>query len=452
MKKTLPLNLEDLVESYAEPAVLISDEYVIQAANKAYLYKFHHQKDHDSIIGQHCYQVSHNYAQPCDREGESCPLQLAQAAGKKQRVLHVHHTKHGQEHVDIVLSPLNSIDNKKHFLETMSIIKHASPRAIDKVMVGNSQAFNQLLALINRVAPYEISVLLQGESGTGKELASLAIHNGSKRNTAACVTVECSGLSEALFESELFGHEKGAFTGAIYKKKGLVEQSHGGTLFLDEIGDVPLSLQVKLLRLIETRTYRRVGGVELHQVDFRLICATHKNIKEMVKKGQFREDLYYRISTFPIHLPALRERKEDIPLLIDMFVKRICPTRDLQVSDKALYFFSHYDFPGNIRELRNLLERCLVMVDDNLIDIEHLPEEITAISDSEIEINNSNNNKFRTLEQVESDYLQWASHYFKGDNKALAATIGISERTLYRKLSHIEKQEPSTVETSQRTG
>ena len=441
MKKTLPLNLKDLVESFAEPAVLISEDYVIEEANTAYLHEYHHQKDHDSIIGQTCYKISHNYAHPCDREGESCPLRHARATGKKQRVLHVHHTKHGQEHVDIILSPVRSGETKIYFLETMNTVKHASPRAIDKVMVGNSQAFNHLLALINRVAAYEISVLLLGESGTGKELVSLAIHNASKRNMAACVTVECSGLSEALFESELFGHEKGAFTGAIYKKKGLVEQAHGGTLFLDEIGDVPLSLQVKLLRLIETRTYRRVGGVELHQVDFRLICATHKNLKEMVKNGQFREDLYYRISTFPVRLPALRDRKEDIPLLIDTFLKRICPTRNAQVTERALFFFSRYDFPGNIRELRNMLERSLVMADDNLIDIEHIPDEVKSMADNEPNIDSKNKTKIRTLEKVEADYLQWASNYFKGDNKALAQALGISERTLYRKLSHADNND-----------
>ncbi len=184
-------------------------------------------------------------------------------------------------------------------------------------MVGKSASFNRLLGLINRVAGHDVSVLLLGESGSGKELVAHAIHQASARHSSACVTVECSGLSESLFESELFGHEKGAFTGAVLKKKGLVEEAEGGTLFLDEIGDVPLSLQVKLLRLIETRTFRRVGGVEQKNSNFRLICATHKDLKSMVKKGLFREDLYYRISTFPIRLPTLRERRSDIPLLVE---------------------------------------------------------------------------------------------------------------------------------------
>ncbi len=243
-------------------------------------------------------------------------------------------------------------------------------------MVGKSASFNRLLGLINRVAGHDVSVLLLGESGSGKELVAHAIHQASARHSSACVTVECSGLSESLFESELFGHEKGAFTGAVLKKKGLVEEAEGGTLFLDEIGDVPLSLQVKLLRLIETRTFRRVGGVEQKNSNFRLICATHKDLKSMVKKGLFREDLYYRISTFPIRLPTLRVRRSDIPLLVETILNRISKNRTLQVSDQVLAFFSEYFFPGNIRELRNILEYARVMADDGIIELEHLPDDI----------------------------------------------------------------------------
>ncbi len=242
--------------------------------------------------------------------------------------------------------------------------------------MGKSASFNRLLGLINRVAGHDVSVLLLGESGSGKELVAHAIHQASARHSSACVTVECSGLSESLFESELFGHEKGAFTGAVLKKKGLVEEAEGGTLFLDEIGDVPLSLQVKLLRLIETRTFRRVGGVEQKNSNFRLICATHKDLKSMVKKGLFREDLYYRISTFPIRLPTLRVRRSDIPLLVETILNRISKNRTLQVSDQVLAFFSEYFFPGNIRELRNILEYARVMADDGIIELEHLPDDI----------------------------------------------------------------------------
>jgi len=458
MNKHISLNIQDIVDSYDEPAVLISDEYVIMKANSAYLERYQFEAHHiheTASVGNydriatlsercHCFEVSHRYSRSCDQEGESCPLQLAKSTSHRQRVLHIHHTRYGEEHVDVSLSPVRDDTGKMYFLEVMKTIKHASPRIDDKGMVGKSPTFNQLLSLVNRVADHEISVLLQGESGSGKELVAHALHQASPRNSSACVTVECSGLSESLFESELFGHEKGAFTGAINRKKGLVEEAEGGTLFLDEIGDVPLSLQVKLLRLIETRTFRRVGGVEQLTADFRLICATHKNLREMVKKGEFREDLYYRISTFPINLPALRERQMDIPLLVDTILERICKTRKMRVSKEVLSFFQRYPFPGNIRQLRNILEYGRVLSDSNVIDMVHLPEEIlvsAAMPEQEIdEFPDADSQVFPqavvSLEQHEQDYLLWLQQHFKGDNKKLADKLGISERTLYRKMQH----------------
>ncbi|MCK5648426.1 MAG: sigma-54-dependent Fis family transcriptional regulator, partial [Gammaproteobacteria bacterium] len=227
------------------------------------------------------------------------------------------------------------------------------------------------------------------------------------------------------------------------------------TLFLDEIGDVPMSLQVKLLRLIETRTFRRVGGIEQLNADFRLICATHKNLQEMVNQGDFREDLYYRISTFPIKLPALRERREDIPLLIDTILERITGHKKMQVSEAVLDLFKQYSFPGNIRQLRNFLELGRVMTDSNVIKIEHLPEgvfnheqkketeqsmfdNLRLKSGLEADLEPGENeeimDKLITLEQHENEYLLWLQQHFKGDNVALAKKLGISERTLYRKL------------------
>jgi len=474
MKSTPVLNLQDIIDSYEEPAVSISDEYEIIRANSAYLELYHleinvHESDssdivvNDKLTGQifldglhlagkpRCYVVSHNYSHSCDLEGESCPLQLAKTTKSNQRVLHIHQTRYGEEHVDVSLYPIRDEEDNLYFLEVMKTIKHASPKSIRQGMVGKSFSFNKLLELINRVAEYDISVLLQGDSGSGKELVAHAIHQASSRKSMACVTVECSGLSESLFESELFGHEKGAFTGAVNKKKGLVEDAEGGTLFLDEIGDVPMSLQVKLLRLIETRTFRRVGGIEQLNADFRLICATHKNLQKMVSHGDFREDLYYRISTFPIKLPALRERREDIPLLIDTILERITGHKKMQVSNAVLDLFKQYSFPGNIRQLRNFLELGRVMTDSNVIEIEHLPEGVfnheqkngaeqnmsvkpALESDLETESNEIIMDKLLTLEQHENEYLLWLQQHFKGDNVALAKKLGISERTLYRKL------------------
>jgi len=464
MTKTIPvLNLQDIVNTYDDPAVLISEEFEIINANPAYLELYNldtqHLDAHSSNLSNnlslssklHCYEISHRYSRSCDQEGESCPLKLAKLTKANQRVLHVHHTRYGDEHIDISLYPIKGINDQLYFLEVMKTIRHASPKSVKKGMVGKAPLFNKLLGLISRAAEYDISVLLQGESGSGKELVAHSIHQASSRKAMCCVTVECSGLSESLFESELFGHEKGAFTGAINKKKGLVEEAEGGTLFLDEIGDVPLSLQVKLLRLIETRTFRRVGGIEQLNADFRLVCATHKNLKEMVKRGEFREDLYYRISTFPIQLPALRDRLDDIPLLVDTILERITGQKKMRVSNEVLAFFSQYNFPGNIRELRNILELGRVMTDSNIIEISHLPESIfdnnqnktqqSDIIDKDFVKNLTSDDKMieqlPTLEEHENKYLHWLNQYFKDDKKILAEKLGVSERTLYRKLKDL---------------
>jgi len=245
------------------------------------------------------------------------------------------------------------------------------------------------------------------------------------------VVVECSGLTETLFESELFGYEKGAFTGASQRKIGLVESASGGTLFLDEVGDIPLALQVKLLRLLETGTFRRVGGVETLRADFRLIAATHRDLMVMVERGSFRRDLYYRLSVFPIHLPALRERREDIVLLADTLLTRLAPGRAYTLSAAARARLQAYDYPGNIRELRNILERAMLMADGDTLLPEHLPPELAgeaaaAMPDEEAIV---------PLETAELRYLQWALARHGGDRKSLAAQLGISERTLYRKLA-----------------
>jgi transcriptional regulator with PAS, ATPase and Fis domain len=272
---------------------------------------------------------------------------------------------------------------------------------------------------------------LLGESGTGKELVAQAIHQQSGREHGPFVVVECSGLTETLFESELFGYEKGAFTGASQRKIGLVESASGGTLFLDEVGDIPLSLQVKLLRLLETGTFRRVGGVETLRADFRLIAATHRDLKVMVERGSFRRDLYYRLSVFPIHLPALRERREDIALLAETLLTRLAPGRAYTLSAAARARLQAYDYPGNIRELRNILERAMLMADGDTLQPEHLPPELAG----EAQVGMPDEEAIVPLETAELRYLQWALARHGSDRKSLAEQLGISERTLYRKLA-----------------
>jgi two-component system, NtrC family, response regulator HydG len=293
-------------------------------------------------------------------------------------------------------------------------------------MVGHSVSFTKMLDLINRVAPAMTPVLLLGESGTGKELAAQAVHDLSPRSKKPFVPVDCSGMTESLFESELFGYEKGAFTGAGQRKTGLVEAAAGGTLFLDELGDIPLHLQVKLLRLLETGTYRRVGGVDILRADFRLVCATHRNLAEMVETGAFRRDLFYRLSTFPIKLPALRERREDLSLLVEYLLSRLAPERPLHLDAASQTQLMQYDFPGNIRELKNLLERALLMADGDVLQLDLVPPTVAAeILPGEL----------LSLAEVEQRYVRTALKQLGGDRKALAGQLGISERTLYRKLA-----------------
>ncbi len=421
--------LISFLEAHPDAQIVMDADYRILAANAAYRRIYGGDRD---VVGQACYAVSHGYSRPCDECGESCPLAASRASGEPHRVLHLHHTPRGEEHVDVELTPIVGASGEiEHFVERMTTVREASSLPAANGLVGKSPAFNRMLELVRRVAPSNTAALLLGESGTGKELVAQAIHQQSGREHGPFVVVECSGLTETLFESELFGYEKGAFTGANQRKIGLVESASGGTLFLDEVGDIPLSLQVKLLRLLETGTYRRVGGVETLRADFRLIAATHRDLKAMVEHGSFRRDLYYRLSVFPIHLPALRERREDIALLAETLLTRLAPGRAYTLSDAARARLQAYDYPGNIRELRNLIERALLMADGDTVLAEHLPAELTK----DVTEGMPGVDAIVPLEAAERRYLQWALAHHGGDRKSLAAQLGISERTLYRKLA-----------------
>ncbi|BBP01499.1 sigma-54 interaction domain-containing protein [Sulfuriferula nivalis] len=418
------------IDSQAEPRIVFDKDYTIIAANKAYRATY---GDNRSLVGRHCYEVSHHYTRPCDQAGEACPLKSATQTGNPQRVLHIHHTPRGEEHIDVELSPIrNANDEIVYYVEMMRTVRQASTRPDKRGLVGRSSEFNKMLGLIERVATSDAAVVLLGESGTGKELVAQAIHDSSHRKLGPFVPVDCSGVTDTLFESELFGYEKGAFTGANQRKQGLVESASGGTLFLDEIGDIPLSLQVKLLRLLESGTYRRVGGIEPLRADFRLVSATHRDLKSMVMQDTFRKDLYYRISTFPIHLPSLVERREDIPLLAETLLARIRTDRPFKLSQDSLNLLASCDFPGNIRELRNILERASLLADGDTILPEHLDTELAAKADSTSAT--FIGQEIIPLDTLEQHYLQWALAHFGTDKKTLALKLGISERTLYRKI------------------
>ena len=420
--------LISFLETHPDPQIVMGIDYRILAANAAYRRVYAGERN---VVGQFCYAISHGYSRPCDECGESCPLAASRVSGEPRRVLHLHHTPRGEEHVDVELTPIVGASGKiEYFVERMLTVREASSFPAESGLVGKSAAFNRMLELVRRVAPSDTAALLLGESGTGKELVAQAIHQQSRREHGPFVVVECSGLTETLFESELFGYEKGAFTGASQRKIGLVESASGGTLFLDEVGDIPLSLQVKLLRLLETGTFRRVGGVETLRADFRLIAATHRDLKTMVERGSFRRDLYYRLSVFPIHLPALRERRGDIGLLADTLLARLAPGRAYTLSEAARARLQDYDYPGNIRELRNIIERAMLMADGDTLLEEHLPPELKSDETGMPGVDD-----IVPLETAELRYLQWALAHHGGDRKSLAAQLGISERTLYRKLA-----------------
>jgi transcriptional regulator with PAS, ATPase and Fis domain len=428
--------LISFLDGLPEPRIVMNADYRIVAANAAYVREFGGALP---VAGRTCYEVSHHFDKPCDQAGESCPLKLSQKSGEPQRVLHLHHTPHGEEHVAVETTPIRDESGRVvYFVETMRVVRQASSRPAAQGLVGRSPAFTGMLEKILRVANSNASVLLLGETGTGKELVARAIHEASARSAGPFVAVDCAGMTETLFESELFGYEKGAFTGAAHRKQGLVEAAAGGSLFLDEIGELPVVLQVKLLRLLETGTYRRVGGLDWLPADFRLVSATHRDLRAMVQAETFRRDLYFRINTFPVHTPALHERPEDIPLLATSLLERVDRQPGRKFTPAALAWMSERQYGGNIRELRNLIERATLLADGDLIDLPHLDEMAEEPSGAK----SMNDDAFHLdqvigLDALERRYLAWARAQHGQDTAALAASLGVSVRTLYRKLEGV---------------
>ena len=307
----------------------------------------------------------------------------------------------------------------------------------DGPILGASRAVFDLRRLIQTVAPTDASVLVLGENGTGKELVARELHARSHRSAAPMLSRSCAALTESLLESELFGHEKGAYTGAARLKHGLFEIADRGTIFLDEIGELTPALQVKLLRVIETGVFRRVGGTADIKVDVRLITATNRSLEEMMRSGEFREDLYYRLNVFSIHIPPLRERKVDISLLVDHFIKNssIVPKRQSRLTPEAMRVLQNYPWPGNARELQNVIERALILCDGATVDPDHLPMGIRVRPDFQGE---EASDQLPTLDDVEKRYIRQVLDQCKGHRQKASEILGISERNLYRKLKELE--------------
>jgi DNA-binding NtrC family response regulator len=313
-------------------------------------------------------------------------------------------------------------------------LEYESPRYR---LVGSSPALERVRQLIERVAPTDATVLVRGASGTGKELVARAVHYNSARRERPLVTINCAALQETLLESELFGHEKGAFTGAVQAKPGLVEVAEGGTLFIDEIGEMAGGLQAKLLRVLEDGHYRRVGSTQENLASVRVIAATNRPLEDELKAGRFREDLFYRLNVLAIELPPLRDRREDIPLLVEhlLATHQIGPTRS-RVDPEALEALVRYDWPGNVRELANVLERAQILAEEFVITPDDLPE---AIVDARPAVAESDP---RHLREVERRHVHAVLHQEKGNKVRAAKALGISRRALYRLIGkyHLEDE------------
>ena len=303
-----------------------------------------------------------------------------------------------------------------------------------KTIVYQSEVMVNLMKMVDRVAPSNANVLVLGESGTGKELIARAIHDRSGRKNKPFVAINCGALRETLLESELFGHEKGSFTGAYNRKIGLAEAANGGTLFLDEIGELDMSIQAKLLRFIQEGEMFRVGGKDPIKVDIRLICATNRELDQEVQRGNFREDLFYRINTIVVSAPALRRRKDDIPSLVNHFLNSSSHAylnRGRTISDDALKVMMKYDWPGNIRELQNVCERLQILSDGHMIMLNDLPENVRNPESIDDMLEYDPN---ITIYELEKRYILKALAHFGGNKTQAANNLGITIKTLYNKL------------------
>lgn len=442
------VSLTSMIETHDEPFVVLDKGLKVVAVNRAYERRF--GVDRKDMVNRPCYRVFQCRDEPCELGGESCPhrkilenlkpyagiLSHCDAAGNKLQVRAKGFPltdDDGELYVGEILAPLNEVVGAEH-----------TPQ-----MVGHSPAFMELVSHLERAAKVDIPILLEGETGTGKELAAAFVHSHSRRHDKELVTVDCTVLAEDLFESELFGHERGAYTGAAGSKVGLFELADGSTLFLDEVGEMPLGLQVKLLRALESGTFRRVGGTRTLRSDVRLVCATNRSLQDMVERGEFRQDLYYRIAVFPVAMPSLRQRRLDIPLIAATLLERMAGMlgRQMKLSREAQIKLLHYDFPGNIRELRNILQLAAALSHGGVIGSEEirLPERSPLFAEAEDEDRlpaaseiAQDGNGFTPLQNMEVQYIQELLRRYNGRRSDVARAMGVSERTLYRKLKRFE--------------
>ncbi len=447
----IPINLQSVIDTTESSFVVIDGNYQIIAANQAYCSAY--GVNNNEIIGRKCHQISHHSDVPCHLNGEDCPHKEVFATRQAHQVLHIHYNNNSEEErVRIKGSPIYGADGQLFLGETIFPITKSADLGCDQQrMLGTSPAFLACIEEMSGAADTDASILLNGESGVGKELAAQFIHNKSTRKVHPFVSIDCTAIAEGIFESELFGHERGAFTGCVGRKLGLIESAEHGTLFLDEVGEIPLVLQGRLLRVLETGHYRRLGSREDFHVDVRVICATHNNLRKMVEQGTFRADLYYRITGISITIPPLRERKSDITPLVKAILSksRTINGSMARISDDALEELQNYDYPGNIRELKNILQKAISLASNGIINSEMLqlnsltnvyinPLADRRMDDRDTKVPTPNTN--RSLTDVEATHIESLLHQYNGHRAKVAKELGISERTLYRKLKQYKLQ------------
>ncbi|TCV82323.1 sigma-54 interaction domain-containing protein [Sulfurirhabdus autotrophica] len=439
--KNITIELQSLIDVQENPFVLIDANYQIVAANQAYSMAY--GLTPEQSVGRLCHEVSHHSDVPCHKNGEHCPHQQVFATGQPCQAVHVHFDQMNRpERVRLKGYPIRSADGTLYLGETVFPLDCSEGVDCEEMrMIGRSPAFLNCVDNLTSAAESEASVLLYGESGVGKELAAQYVHKRSSRNGKAFLAVDCAAITESLFESELFGHERGAFTGCIGRKQGLFELADRGTLFLDEIGEVPLAMQAKLLRVLETGEFRRVGGRELLKADVRIVSATNRNLLEMVDMGRFRLDLYYRISGIDINLPPLRERQSDIPALAETILSRnVGAGMRYRLTAEAITLLQAYSYPGNIRELRNILLKAAALSANGIIGPEHiLLKEFNVVPKDKLLTDavsyTREGEASPSMTQVEAQYIADLLVQHNGHRRTVADILGISERTLYRKLN-----------------
>jgi two-component system nitrogen regulation response regulator GlnG len=366
--------------------------------------------------------------------------------------------------LDVIDAIIEKVDRAREMTSQVTFLKEElkDRYQLEKTIIGNSPAMREIYKTIGKVAPSDVTVLIQGESGTGKELIARAIHFNSKRLGKPFIALNCAAIPKDLLESELFGFEKGAFTGATERKLGKFEQANGGTIFLDEIGDMPIDLQSKILRVLQEKEVTRTGGNQNIAVDVRIVAATNQDLEESVRRKEFREDLFYRLNVIPLQLVPLRERKEDIPLLVEYFLAKICTELESppkRCSPEALRLLSGYGWPGNVRELENTLKRAVILSSDPLLTVTDFPgvrshkggelvpsEELSLEGIVDIKLRGSFTNMEKmesgdvysmVLEQVERPLIRFVLEKTRGNQVRAADILGINRNTLRKKITEL---------------